>query len=235
MPVSRLPFELEIITGPLRRVFQTRTLKATLPILPILAIRFDLTFHSILDVIDWTREFRTDLAVYKTLIADDPVKQLAMKATMSDKQGFDLLCPAGFKKRDIHLIRLNYQSNAITTGLAECCMAHPPLMYRVREMAEVSNSKHWCFTRLTLVQGIFSPLQLAPFGRDPGGLAGSPLRRVHFAGIFRSDMSRRQLCCLPSSHESTTRPPLPTSLPTTVCHSWRSHIERGFLIRIIQY
>jgi len=57
---------------------------------------------------------------------------------VSDKQDYDFLCPKGFKEQDGHLIHLNNQSNAIGIELAKCCIAHPPLMRRVRELADMN-------------------------------------------------------------------------------------------------
>lgn len=131
-------FDLGIITRPLKRHFQNRTLEESLGDLAILATRFDATYISTRKRIDWRSDFRTQVPRFKSLIADVTVKQLAIELTRSDKHDFDLLCLASLKRLDSTLIGLHSQWNAITVELEEICIAHPPLMRRLRELAEVS-------------------------------------------------------------------------------------------------
>jgi hypothetical protein len=77
MSTGRLPFELDIISTPLRLVFQTRTLRATLNVLPMLVIRFDLTYKNIVEDLDWKGQFHTVLALFNALMAGHSMRQLA--------------------------------------------------------------------------------------------------------------------------------------------------------------
>jgi len=52
MTRSHVPFDLEFLIGQLRYLFQSRILTAILFILPILEIRFDHTYNSVLNDIN---------------------------------------------------------------------------------------------------------------------------------------------------------------------------------------
>ena len=151
-------FDLEFLIGQLRYLFQSRTLRAILFILPILEIRFDHTYNSVLDDINWSESFRIEVDSFDTLIAGTSAKQFASDATISDQRDMNLLCPAGFKYRDAHRIYLEQKSNALTIEVAEYCIAHPPLMHYFRDVVEVS--KYYpitYFAQLILILGIVSP------------------------------------------------------------------------------
>ena len=136
--IDRLRFNLEIITGPLGQLFQSRSLVGTLRVLPMLAIRFDLTYNCLIEDIDWRQPFSTRLDVFDALMAGHSMGRMAKEATAFDKSELDFLCPADFKARDAHLRYLDRKSNAITQEYAECLLVHPPLMYLFRELVEVS-------------------------------------------------------------------------------------------------
>ncbi|KAL9124562.1 MAG: hypothetical protein Q9217_006116 [Psora testacea] len=136
MPMDRPRFNLGIITGPLRQLFQSRSLVETLAILPMLAIRFDLTYKCLIEEVDWRRPFSTRVDMFDDLMAGHPMKRLAKKATLLDKYELDLLCPAGFKTRGAHLRYLDMKSNAITREYAECLLVHPKLTDLFQELVE---------------------------------------------------------------------------------------------------
>lgn len=155
---SHVHFDLEFLIGQLRYLFQSRTLGAILSILPILEIRFDHTYNSVLDDINWRESFRIEVDSFDNLIAGTSAKQFASDATISDKRDMDLLCPTGFKYRDAHRIYLERKSNAITIEVAEYCIAHPPLMHYFREVVEVSRYYPITFfAQLILILGVASP------------------------------------------------------------------------------
>lgn len=158
MTKSHVPFDLEFLIGRLRHLFRSRNLTAILPILPILEIRFDHTYNSVLDDINWRESFRIEVDSFDTLIAGTSAKQFAYDATVSDKRDMDLLCPAGFKYRDAHRIQLESKSNAVTIEVAEYCIAYPPLMHYFREVVQVSQYYPvQFFAQLILTLGIVSP------------------------------------------------------------------------------
>ncbi|KAI9733523.1 MAG: hypothetical protein M1835_003429 [Candelina submexicana] len=137
LPTSlSLPFDLEVISGPLGSLMGDRTLplSAMLDILPILAIRFNRTYIRAMPFA-WPR-FTIRVDVLKALIASNPT-EFAKDVTISDKKDFDRLCPDAFKTRAPHLIYMNMKWNSFCDAIAECCEAHPGLSYHLGKIAQV--------------------------------------------------------------------------------------------------
>lgn len=132
-----MSFDLEFLIGQLRHLFQSRPFKAIILILPILANRFDHTYNSILDDINWGENFRIEVDTFDTILAGTSTKKFAIDVTKSDQRDLDLLCPADFKYRNAHLIYLDQKSNEIALEVTDICIAHPLLMHYFEDVAKV--------------------------------------------------------------------------------------------------
>ena len=133
---SSLAFDVEPIFGPLRGVLEdkTRPLSAKLNIFPILAIRFNHTYTSVMPFA-WP-QLTVEVDTFEALIAGNPA-EYAKDVTISDKKDFDRLCPEAFKTRAPHFIYMNMKWNSFCDEIAECWEAHPGLGYHLGEIAKV--------------------------------------------------------------------------------------------------
>lgn len=134
--VSDVSYNLEFHIEPLQHLFQSRPFRSIIFILPILANRFDRTFDSVLNDINWSESFRIEVDTFDTLMTTS-AKQFAIDVTKSDQRDLDLLCPADFKYPSEHLKYLAQKSNNITMEISEICQAHPSLMQYFGDVAKV--------------------------------------------------------------------------------------------------
>ncbi len=149
--ILHLSFDLVFLIGQFRYLFRSRNFTAILFILPILEIRFDYTYRSVLNNINWRESFCIEIDFFDTLIAGISAKQFACDATISDKRNIDLLCSASFKYRDVYRIFLKSKSNAIIIEIAEYCVVHSSLIYYFEEIVEISKYYFiWSLTQLIL-------------------------------------------------------------------------------------